>query len=67
MPGWDLNVTVGGYISYPSLKGQKIRDQGNVNAPTPHLRAERNSHSGCCLHPHMPSFWEKQSAHLQIV
>lgn len=23
MPGWDLNVTVGGYISYPSLKGGK--------------------------------------------
>lgn len=65
MPGWDLNVKVGGCISYPSLKGgKKIRDQGNVNAPTPHLRAERNLHSGCYLHPHTPSFWEKQSAHL---
>lgn len=72
MPGWDLNVTVGGNISYPSLKGgkkKKIRDQGNVNAPSPHLRAERNLHSGCHLHPHMSRFWEKQSARLpsQIV
>lgn len=33
----DLNVMLGGYVSYPSLKGEKIRDQGNVNAPSPHL------------------------------
>lgn len=66
MPGWDLNVTVGGYISYPSLKGggKKIRDQGNVNAPTPHLRAEHNLHSGCYLHPHMPSFLGKGIRHV---
>lgn len=53
----------------PPYRKEKIRDQGDVNAPTPHLRAERNLHSGCYWHPHMPSFWEKQSAHLpsQIV
>lgn len=32
-----------GYVLYPSLKGEKIRDQGNVNAPSPHLSQNETS------------------------
>lgn len=34
---WVLSIMLDGYVSYPVLKGEKIRDQGNVNAPSPHL------------------------------